>query len=511
MTTNGNGKRPLPDGWTLTKLGDVLTFIGSGITPRGGKSVYQNQGVKFLRSQNVYPGELRLEDVAHVSPKLHQKMSRTHVQDGDVLLNITGASIGRSATVPQGFGPANVNQHVCILRLPNSIVPSFLSWYLNSPHGQDWIMGTQSGVTRQGLNYGQIREMVFPLPSLPVQERIVAEIEKQFTRLDTAVSTLNRLQTNLDRYQASLLKAACTGQLLPQDPNDEPADRLLQRILAERRQRWLEAEWQNQIERAQKKAAQAQRKAAGRPHYIRDLDPADWQAIPEAEYAPYLPQNDKWQKKYKEPAAVETADLPDLPSGWVWANIGYLFDVKVGSTPSRRKEKYWNGDIPWVSSGEVAFAHIKETEETITKAGLDNSSVQLNPPGTVLLAMIGEGKTRGQAAILDVAATNNQNACAILCADSVIPSEWVFYWLMARYEETRSGGSGGMQPALNSQLVKALLIPVAPLNEMRQIVEEIESKLSIVTATQQAISANLTRSGRLRQSILQQAFNGRLV
>jgi type I restriction enzyme, S subunit len=133
------------------------------------------------------------------------------------------------------------------------------------------------------------------------------------------VSTLNRLQNTLDRYQASLLKAACTGQLLPQDANDEPADRLLQRILAERRQRWLEVEWQNQVERAQKKAAQAQRKAVGRPHNLRDLDPADWQTIPEAEYAPYLPQNDKWQKKYKEPAAVETADLPDLPPGWVWA------------------------------------------------------------------------------------------------------------------------------------------------------------------------------------------------
>ena len=461
MTTNGTEERPLPDGWTLAELGDVLTFIGSGITPRGGKSVYQDYGVKFLRSQNVYPGELRLEDVAFVSPELHEKMSRTHIQDGDVLLNITGASIGRSAIVPKGFGAANVNQHVCILRLPDSVVPSYLSWYLNSPHGQDWIMGTQSGVTRQGLNYGQIREMALPLAPLPEQERIVAEIEKQFTRLDQAEASLQRLQSNLARYKASVLKAACEGRLIPQDPADEPAGQLLAHILAERR--------------------------------------AQWQAANPG-------------KKYKEPVGVEeTAVLPDLPDGWVWANIGHLFDVKVGATPSRKKPEYWNGDIPWVSSGEVAFGRISKTRETITAEGLNNSSVKLNPKGTVLLAMIGEGKTRGQAAILDIAATNNQNAAAILCADSPIMSEWVFYWLMAKYEETRHGGSGGMQPALNSILVRAIPIAVPPLAEQERIVAEIERRLSVVTAIEQTITANLSRAERLRQSILHRAFTGQLV
>jgi type I restriction enzyme, S subunit len=509
MTTNGNGKRPLPDGWTLTKLGDVLTFIGSGITPRGGKSVYQNQGVKFLRSQNVYPGELRLEDVAHVSPKLHQKMSRTHVQDGDVLLNITGASIGRSATVPQGFGPANVNQHVCILRLPNSIVPSFLSWYLNSPHGQDWIMGTQSGVTRQGLNYGQIREMVFPLPSLPVQERIVAEIEKQFTRLDTAVSTLNRLQTNLDRYQASLLKAACTGQLLPQDPNDEPADRLLQRILAERRQRWLEAEWQNQIERAQKKAAQAQRKAAGRPHYIRDLDPADWQAIPEAEYAPYLPQNDKWQKKYKEPAAVETADLPNLPPGWVWASIEQIADQRLGKMLDKSKNTgklrpyLRNANVRWFGFDLSDIQELRAADDE-----LDDISVAYGD------LVVCEGGEPGRAAVWE----KDEPFVIQKALHRVRPANGVSPWYLC-YRLASDANTGKLEKYFTGSTIKhftgqslrSYLIPLLPFAEQKRIVEEVERRLSIVTATQQAIRANQTRSGRLRQSILQQAFNGRLV
>ena len=89
--------------------------------------------------------------------------------------------------------------------------------------------------------------------------------------------------------------------------------------------------------------------------------------------------------------------------------LGTLFEISLGGTPSRKKQEYWNGDIPWVSSGEVAFSRIKRTREQITDVGLRDSSARLNPPGTVLLAMIGEGKTRGQPAILDIAASNNQN------------------------------------------------------------------------------------------------------
>ncbi len=105
----------LPEGWVWTTLGDMLTFIGSGITPRGGEKVYTDSGIPFIRSQNVYPDGLRLENVAHVSPKLHTDMSRTYLQANDVLLNITGASIGRSTVVPTSLGQANVNQHVCII------------------------------------------------------------------------------------------------------------------------------------------------------------------------------------------------------------------------------------------------------------------------------------------------------------------------------------------------------------------------------------------------------------
>lgn len=465
---NRSTARPLPDGWTLTELGDVLTFIGSGITPRGGKSVYQDYGVKFLRSQNVYPGQLRLEDVAFVSPELHEKMSRTHIQDGDVLLNITGASIGRSAIVPNGFGAANVNQHVCILRLPDSVIPSYLSWYLNSPHGQDWIMGTQSGVTRQGLNYGQIREMTLPLAPLPEQERIVAEIEKQFTRLDQAMASLRRLQSNLARYKASVLKAACDGRLVPQDPADEPADQLLARILAERR--------------------------------------AQWQAANPV-------------KKYKEPVGVEeTAELPNLPESWVWARAEQICDfITKGTTPKAHKLFSNSGEIPFIKvynltfDGSLDFS-IKPTfvSRKTHQGELSRSRVF---PGDVLMNIV--GPPLGKVSIVPELHKewNMNQAMAVFRPMPSYSNRFLAILLMSepilRWATKRAKATAG-QFNLTLQICRDLPLPIPPLAEQERIVAEVERRLSVVTAVEQTITANLSRAERLRQSILHRAFTGRL-
>ena len=167
----------------------------------------------------------------------------------------------------------------------------------------------------------------------------MAEIETQFTRLDASVAALKRVQANLKRYRASVLKAACEGRLVPTEAelarsegrDYEPADRLLERILAERR-----ARWESQVKR---------------------------------------------RRRYEEPVALDTSILPELPEGWVWSSMGQSFDVYIGSTPKRAKLEYWNGDIAWVSSSEVAFSRIKCTREYITEEGLRNSSLYVHSRG----------------------------------------------------------------------------------------------------------------------------------
>ena len=195
--------------------------------------------------------------------------------------------------------------------------------------------------------------------------------------------------------------------------------------------------------------------------------------------------------------------------GWPERQLGEISEVYVGTTPSRRAPESWGGGVPWVSSGEVAFCRIRQTRETISPDAL-TSPDRLHPPGTVLLAMIGEGKTRGQAAILDVAAAHNQNSAAIRLDQSLCAPEWLFYVLMARYEETRRAGSGAQQPALNRARVRALNVPLPPLEEQHRIVAEVEQRLSVIDAMRAAIEAAKARSAALRRSILERAFRGEL-
>ncbi len=171
----------LPEGmedWEKVKLGDQLTFVGSGVTPLGGKETYVDDGVLFIRSQNVLWGACDFSDAAYITEDVHKEMSRSQVKRNDVLLNITGASIGRSAVYLEDR-EANVNQHVTILRCNGSLEPNFLMNYMISKEGQDQIRSVQSGASRQALNYQQIKAMKIPLPPLEVQREIVARIERE--------------------------------------------------------------------------------------------------------------------------------------------------------------------------------------------------------------------------------------------------------------------------------------------------------------------------------------------
>jgi type I restriction enzyme S subunit len=231
-----DSERPhlLPTGWAWTTIGAIATFIGSGITPLGGQKVYLSEGIPFIRSQNVYPDGLHLEEIAYISSEMQGQMKRSQVSPGDVLLNITGASIGRSTWVPNDFGQANVNQHVCIIRVAPPFVPAYLSTFLNSPLGQDQIFATESGVTREGLNYAQIRQLVVPVAPLNEQERLVKKFSEIFNPTNLAARAVLETTKKAEVLEESILLQAFQGRLLAQNPGDEPASVLLQKIRTER-------------------------------------------------------------------------------------------------------------------------------------------------------------------------------------------------------------------------------------------------------------------------------------
>jgi type I restriction enzyme, S subunit len=183
----------------------------------------------------------------------------------------------------------------------------------------------------------------------------------------------------------------------------------------------------------------------------------------------------------------------------------------VGATPSRKETSFWQGEVPWVSSGEVAFCRISETQERITATGLANTSTRLHPSGTVLLGMIGEGKTRGQAAILDIEACNNQNCAAIRVSEASYPPEYVYWYLYAVYERTRTAGSGNNQPALNKDKVQRLPIPLAPPTEAAAVVEAISAHLEPLLRLELDVEAAENLLDRLEKAISKKAFRGELV
>ena len=163
----------IPEDWGAARLGDKTTKVGSGITPTGGARVYKQQGRPFLRSQNVGWGSLLLDDVAFINDDIHATFQDTEIEADDVFLNITGASIGRSAVADARVVRGNVNQHVCIIRADQAELHSrFLNYFLLSTAGQRQIDSFQAGGNRQGLNFGQVRSFHLPLPSLIEQRRI---------------------------------------------------------------------------------------------------------------------------------------------------------------------------------------------------------------------------------------------------------------------------------------------------------------------------------------------------
>lgn len=319
----------------------------------------------------------------------------------------------------------------------------------------------------------------FLIPPLNEQDRIVAKIEELFSELDNGIENLNTARVQLKVYRQALLKHAFEGKLTAKwrEQNKdklETASALQQRIQTERA-----ARYQQQL--------------------------TDWQATGQKGSKPKAP------KLLPPLTNKELAELPELPKGWGWVSFGEVFDIYVGSTPSRKREDFWNGNIAWVSSGEVAFCRIKNTKEKITKDGYASASTEIHPVGTILLAMIGEGKTRGQPAILDIEACHNQNTAAIRVIGTGFPSEYLYQYLAYQYEITRKIGSGNNQKALNKERVSDMTIPLCSTTEMLEIVNLIDEKLSITNQLDQTITTALQQSEALRQSILKKAFSGALV
>jgi type I restriction enzyme S subunit len=417
------------------------------------------------------------------------KKGYTPFQEGDVIFaKITPCMENGKFALATGLvgGRAAGSTEFHVLRPPVGLNPKLLLVFLLRDS-----VRREARLRMKGAA-GQLRvppeflaALQFPLPPEPEQRRIVAEIEKHFTRLEASVAALKRVQANLKRYRASVLKAACEGRLVPTEAElahvesgpYEPADKLLARILRERRARW-EAD---QL---------AKMHATGRP-----------------------PKNDKWKARYHPPDPPDTPGLPSLPVGWTWASVDQVAEVGTGATPSRSNVTYWEGgSVPWVTSGALNQREVTAPAAFVTQKALDETNLSLYEEGTLLVAMYGEGKTRGKCSELRIAATTNQAIAALtLEGASSACREYLRAFLEKNYDDVRRRSSGGVQPNLNLDLIKAVALPLPPLSEQLRVVAEADRRLSVIDELEATVEANLKRAAGLRQAILKRAFEGKLV
>ncbi|MEQ1828939.1 MAG: restriction endonuclease subunit S, partial [Pirellula sp.] len=201
----------IPQDWQQVTIADVTIKVGSGITPRGGNSNYKDFGRPFIRSQNVGWGKLRLDDLVFISDDVHKTFATTELRIGDVLLNITGASIGRSVVANQQLRGGNVNQHVCIIRTESSkTLPVFINALLLSDLGQRQIDSFQAGGNREGLNFSQIRSIKLPLPpTLAEQEAIATALSD----MDAEIAMSETKLTKARQIKQGMMQELLTGRI----------------------------------------------------------------------------------------------------------------------------------------------------------------------------------------------------------------------------------------------------------------------------------------------------------
>ncbi len=393
------------------------------------------------------------DTIDHISQEAVDNSSTNVIPAGTPII-ATRMSLGK--VIVARFDSA-INQDLKALFLPTDISKDYLVYWYRSMARAIEQMGT--GTTVKGIRLEVLKQLEFALPPLAEQKVIADKLDALLAQVESTKARLDRIPQILKRFRQSILAAAVSGRLTE--------------------------EWRR-----------------CNPHYCKP----DLSAIQE-----YWSENNRSEgKKYSAPKPIATSSQGNTPESWLETNIGQIFQVFVGSTPRRSQEEYWGGQIPWVSSSEVAFCRINSTKEAITETGLANASTTVHPVGTVMLAMIGQGRTRGQVAILDIPACHNQNTAALRAPEGFAVPEYLYYYLAKQYEETRRIGGGNNQKALNKRVVQSMGFPMPPIAEQTEIVRRVDQLFAYADRVEQQVNNALERVNNLTQSILAKAFRGEL-
>ena len=445
----------IPENWEWTRLCSISKMITKGTTPRGGNVAYLDDGIGFLRAENVAGyDKLDKSSLKFIDNNTHNNyLKRSIIDENDILITIAG-TLGRTGLVRKNDLPLNANQAVSMVRLVNidNINLLYLVYGLNSPLIQTRLTLQKKITAIPNLTLEIIADCLIPFPPLAEQKRIVEKIEQllpfieKYEQVETQLTTLNTSFPEM--LKKSILQEAVQGKLVPQNSDDEPASVLLERIRAEK----------------QKLIKAGKIKKSKHESVIITRDKIPYELV-----------------DGKECCIADEVPF-EIPESWCWCRLKTLGVFSSGKTPSMSEPSFWNGTIPWVSSKDMKKSIIIDSEMHITSLAAE--SMQIYPAGTLLLvARSGILRRLLPLCVLGVDSTINQDIKAFTLYDLSL-SAWLYYAIKA------------FEPYILKELVKSIttveslkfdefasmLIPIPPFNEQQQIIESIKKSIKLLSS-----------------------------
>ena len=454
----------LPAGWSYARLGQLLHSIEAGLNVKCEERAPGRDEAGLVKISAVTWGRFD-EQQSKTLPLAIQPDERNRIHTGDLLISRANTIelVGACVIVGEIQRRLYLSDKVLRLRVHD---PSkrWINYALKTPQIRKAIQSSSTGnqLSMRNIPQDKLRALEMPLAPEPEQQRIVNQLDTLLVRVQACNERFDAIPALLKRFRQTILDVATTGQLTDGWRKEQQC-----RVTAE------------EVVTARLAAAGA-RPTKAAAAFFTSHHPAD------------------------PPKGV-------LPDTWLLTHVGMVGSVSNGSTPSRQEPLYWGSGIPWVSSGEVANGVIRQTREQITSDGFKNSSVRLLPRGSVLMAMIGEGKTRGQSAILDIDACINQNIAGVVPVGSILNSKYLWFWFRREYENTRTKGNGTGPKALNCERVRELEINLPPIAEQAEIVRRVEAMFGMADRIEARCTAARTQAQRLTPLVLAKAFRGELV
>ena len=477
--------------WKSRKIKELATKIGSGSTPSGGKESYQMSGVPLIRSMNVHFGGFVYDGLVFLSEEQAEKLKNVAVKSNDVLLNITGASIGRVTTAPNDMEGARVNQHVCIIRPTSEILPRFLEMFLASPFVQNLIDNIQVGATREALTKAMIEQFEIPVPPLAEQRSIVAKVDELMAVCDRLEAQLHERQTQhamlaraaLTRFveaptpanlellfhesfdiapadlRKSILTLAVQGKLVPQDPEDEPVVQLLARNLAERR-------------KLNRTSAECVQLISDEETLAFDI-PESWSWQRLDELLIFGPTNGISPKSVEYETPIRSLTLSATTSGRFKGEHSKFITTDVPK----------NSDL-WLRDGDI----LVQRGNTIEYVGV--AAVYRGEPNRFVYPDL----------MMKLRLSSAFDVGFVHIAMS--------HEVARDFLRSRATGTSGTMPKINQATLKSLLIPIPPLAEQRRIVAKVDELMTLVDALESQLGAARKNAATLLAAAVAELTNG---